>query len=347
MSKRTLKLGNDIFSKKLLNYVMVSPHYNTCKQWGENINIADNKTYYYAFLKAGCFLSRFLKLNTEESIINKVKDFKKTYLSIKEKGYLKEMELPYMERIIDGNMHYYGGICCKITVSGDFELWDGMHRISVCVALNLPISITIVEEHEHWQKTKEGLLKLHNGQKYLYQYIDHPDFHDWISFKDNIVKDFLLSELVYGNVLDIGVCHGLSLYRLKMANKIQRGTGIEYDTNRYNIAKIIYDKIGLRLFDNIEGFLKDNIEHFNATLMLSVIHHIVRESGVIKAKEILYNISQISNRIIYEYPKANESIITDFGLQGFDFDKFMLEATGFRETHRFHLDRDIVVFDKN
>lgn len=347
VKNRILKLGNDIFSKKLLNYIEMSPHYNTCLQWNENIEIPNIKTYYYSFLKSGCFLAKFLKLETEELILDKVEDFKKIYISIKENGYLKELETDIITQEVNGHTHYYGKICCKIKKDGSFELWDGMHRISIKRALNLPIEITIIEEAENWQMIKKGLLNLHNGQKYLYQSIEHPDFFDWTVYNNNITKDFLLSELVSHNVLDIGACHGLTLFRLKYSNRITHGIGIESDPDRFNVAKIIFDKVGLDLFRDINVFLNQNKYIFNSILLLSVIHHLIRQLGEEKTKKILSDLAFITHKIIYECPKPGEPIIQEFGLVDFDFDKFIIEATGFKEKIRFKMNRDLVVLEKN
>jgi hypothetical protein len=111
------------------------------------------------------------------------------------------------------------------------------------LALGEEIKITIVEENEAWLKLKEDLRKISGNSNFLYQQIPHPDFNEWGVYKNNITKDFLISELVYGNVMDIGICHGGTLYRLKLANRISNGTGIEVDETRYKIAKIIFDKI--------------------------------------------------------------------------------------------------------
>lgn len=345
--KRILKLGNDFFSKELLNYIEMSPHYNTCLQWNRNIDILNTDTYYYYFLKSESFLARYLKLDKEELVLEKVEDFKNIYLSIQEKGYLKELEPELIRKEIGSITHYYGGICCKIKQDGSFELWDGMHRASVKRALNIPIEITIVEEHDTWKNIKDGLLRLHNGQKYLYQSINHPDFYDWTVYHNNKIKDFLLSELVSKNVLDIGVCHGLTLCRLKMSNRITNGTGIENDPDRFNLSKLLFDKMGLKLFNDIEIFLKQNTEIFNAVLLLSVIHHFIRQSGKEKTKQIFSDLSKITNKIIYECPSPDEPIINEFGLSDIDFDKFIIEATGFKEKLRFRFSRDLVVLEKN
>lgn len=347
MSERILKLGNDFFSKELLNYIEMSPHYNTCLQWNENIDILNNKTYYYSFLKSGSYLAKYLKLDTENKILDKVEDFKNLYNSIKKNGYLKELEPELIRRKIGDVAHYYGGTCCKIKYDGSLELWDGMHRSAIKKSLNIPIEIIIVEEHSDWKNIKEGLLRLHNGQKYLYQSIDHPDFYDWTVYHDNKIKDFLLSEIVSENVLDIGVCHGLTLCRLKLSNRITSGTGIESDPDRFNLAKLLFNKAGLNLFNSIDTFLNQNSGKFNAILLLSVMHHFIRQYGKEKAKQILSDLSKITNKIIYECPAPGEAIINEFGLSGIDFDKFIIEATGFKEKERFRMKRDLIILENN
>jgi hypothetical protein len=288
----------------LKNRIIDFPHYKTVKQWIEDKNVLMEKTAYYKWLKDQLIADGSVwngVLKDEKDIIRQYENFKKLFEIA---PHFKNAEPFY--RIVNNNIHYYGPICIKIKDDGNFDIWDGMHRISILSAINHPINFTICERHEEWQKLLNDLKKLYPIA--MYQAIPHPEFDDW-PCQNNNLKELQIIEIIKSNniksVLDFGSCHGHILYTLR--NLIKSAEGIEYNQIRYRVMKMIFDKIGFIAHnDDFFNIAEKYNKRVDCVFSLATFHHFAKENTLEKFKKLLEHIKRISNMLIYELPEQDE-----------------------------------------
>jgi hypothetical protein len=240
-------------------------------------------------------------LSTRKDIIRQYNNFK----------HLFEIAPNFVEeqpttRVIDGCSYYYGPICVKVRGSGEIRVWDGMHRISILLAMSQPITLTICEREDGWQQLLNDLKSLYPTM--MYQTIPHPDLVDWqccnYDAKERQIADIVTANSIK-SVLDLGSCHGHVLYSLK--NLLQSAAGVEYNPIRYRVLKLLFDKLGFEAHNaNIFDVASKTTKHFDCVFALAVFHHFAKENPIEKFESLLDYISKISENLLYELPEAGE-----------------------------------------
>ena len=304
MEYKIVTLGNDPWSEDLKRQIADFPHYKTAKEWIENINIPMEETTYYKWLQHQLDTSGSVWngiLSSKEDITRQYNNFKRLF----EIAPNFKIVLP-ISRIINGVTHYFGPICTKIADNGDINIWDGMHRISILHALNQPIQFTICERQEKWQSLVDDIKALYPSL--LYQAIPHPDFAD-CEHCFNDAKEAHIADIVKAHniksVLDLGSCHGHTLYSIR--NLLESATGVEYNAIRYRVLRLLFNKIGFESYHtNIFDVVSQNSKHFDCVFALAVFHHFARENPIEKFEELLGRIRSISNMLLYELPEPSE-----------------------------------------
>ena len=296
-------LGDDPWSEELKLELVNSPHYKTVKQWIEDKNAIMEETAYYKWLKHqldadGSVWCGILK--NDEDIARQHDNFKRLFSTAP-----NFVEKPLTSEVVNGQTHYYGPICVKIANNGKITIWDGMHRISILLALNLPIQFTICERQKGWQKIVDDLKAL--CPTIMYQPVPHPDFEDWACC-NNDIKELQIANIVkehnIKSILDLGSCHGHTLYSLR--NIIESAVGVEYDQRRYAIMKLLFDKLGFESHNANMFDIRRSETHFDCVFALAVFHHFSKENPIEKLIELLDHIKRISNTLLYELPEPDE-----------------------------------------
>lgn len=301
---KQITLGNDVWSEKFIKIITTQlPHYKTTLMWKKNINIKMEDTPYYKHFynilqNRGTIWNGII--NTKQELIKQYNNFKEMFTiapNWKEKNY-----------IVYHNNMYFGKNTCYIKNNGDFELYDGRHRISIKLALEMPINLTICKREHKWEKLVKDLEKLY-PTKQLYQSIPHPEFNDWKCFRDN-TKENILQEIVekykIKNVLDCGSCHGYTLYKLR--NLIEKGTGVEYNNTRFLITKLLFNKIGFSVHNtNVLNYLLENNIFYDSIFCLAIFHHLMKENSREQFELFLKKIKNNCKILVYSLPQSNET----------------------------------------
>jgi phospholipid N-methyltransferase len=301
---KVVNLGCDPWSEELKLKILEFPHYKTAKMWIENIDIAMVETPYYQWLKNELDINGSVWngiLNNEYDITKQYENFKRLFRIAP-----NFVEHEMMNRVINGCTHYFGPICVKIENDGGISIWDGMHRISILFALGYPIRFTICERQDKWQKIVDDLRQLY--PTLMYQSIPHPDFEDW-NYCNNDIKELAIKGIVeehkIKSVLDLGSCHGHVLYSIKKL--LNSAIGVEYNRTRYNVLKLLFDKIGfVARNDNFFDVVEQCSQSVDCVFALAVLHHFSKENPIEKFEKLLDHIRRISNMLLYELPEPNE-----------------------------------------
>ncbi|MFA5767540.1 MAG: class I SAM-dependent methyltransferase, partial [Candidatus Paceibacterota bacterium] len=273
-------------------------------QWMLNIDIPMEETEYFKWLETQLITNGSVwngLLNNREDVIRQYDRFKDLFRIAPN---FDEHEL--ISRVINSTAYYYGPICVKVRNDGSLTIWDGMHRISILSALSLPIQFTICERQDKWQNLMDDLKSLYPAS--LYQAIPHPDFEDWPYF-NNDLKESQIADIVKSNgiksVLDLGSCHGHILYSLR--DLLESATGVEYNVVRYNILKLLCDRLGFESYNtNIFDAVSNANTQFDCVFALAVFHHFTKENRIGKFEELLDNIQAASDMLLYELPEQGE-----------------------------------------
>lgn len=348
MIYKVVELKDDIWSLKLIDEIKKSPHYQTVILWKENINIDPEKTPYYQWLleiikKRGSVWNGILK--TRKDILKQYNNFKKMFLNAP-----KWDNDPVHKRYIDGQIWYFGDYPTKIKNNGDIELYDGRHRLSILLALNLIPKITICNREGEWAIIKENLKQIY-PDKSLYQPIAHPDYQDWKQGRDN-EKDKILKNIIVKydieSVIDLGICHGYSLYFLR--DLLIKGIGIENTKERFKIANIVLQKCGFECYnDDIYNFIKNYNKTVDCIFALAVFHHFMKQNSKKTFDLLLDNISKKCKFLIYELPNSKEPLYEWIYPEiKENIDRYIQEKIGFKllETHVIN-GRNINILSKN
>ena len=304
MKYKKILLGNDPWSETFKDYIKSLPHYETVMLWkmnltqGVDIKLTPYYQHYLAVLKADGTIWNGI-INTEEELLKMALNFKDMY----DKRYNWRHTVPEIQISEDGQW-FYGDLPVRIENNGDFYLYDGYHRISILLAYDMPISLTIVKREYEWQRMYEDLDELYSEHS-LYQPIDHPDFNDWIcdrgDKKEQVLRK-IVKEFNIKSVIDCGVCHGFTLYKLR--DLIVKGVGLEYNRTRYDATKIVYDKIGFEVRKlNIMDFESRTVD---AVFALAVFHHLMRQHSKKDFEGLVKAMVWGGKHLIYSLPEKDE-----------------------------------------
>jgi len=344
---KIITLSNDPWSTNLLDFIKLSPHFLTAKQWDENIDTSLESTFYFKWLmtmfdRDGTVWNGILK--NKNDIINRCIEYKKMYLVTPKWDESREIY-----KKVENSDHYYGYRPVKVHNDGMINVWDGMHRISLLASKNLPIEVTICERLLEWNTLYKELEDLYPN-KFLYQPILHPDFSDWTfstdGRKEQIICDFFKKNKV-DSVLDVGTCHGFTLYKLK--DLIKKGIGIEDNITRFKIANLLLKKIGFDCYNNNAIDYIKHSEYVDCTLCLAMFHHISRLYPIEVFDEFLRTVAQKTKFLIYTLPQPNEEQFTWlYESKRSNIDEYILQTTNFKTKEIIKTNsRDVKILEKN
>jgi len=309
--RKKVLLGNDPWSQQFIKLIKSLPHYRTLIQLQNNPAMPMEHTDYYKWLsdeltKNGTVWDGIL--NNKEDIIKQYKNFINMYEMAPNWKTLKDdngEKILYQK--IKNHYHYYGHYPVRINDKGYFSLYDGHHRIAILLFMKKPVELTICERSPNWEKLINELKNMYKG-KNLYQPIPHPDFNNWNSSRDNKKENILKTVSMKYNLhsmIDLGICHGYTLYELK--DVVKKGIGVESNPIRYKIANMLLSNIGFSCFnEDIFSFIKHNNDEVDCILALAVFHHFFSNHSLNEFKEFLKLISQKTKYLIYELPHSKE-----------------------------------------
>lgn len=302
MKYKKILLDNDPWSETFKEHIKHLPHYKTVMLWKSNPNLAIKDTPYYQHYidilkREGTIWSGII--NNEEELLKMALNFKDMY----NKRFNWRPTVPEIQISEDGSW-FYGDYPVLIKNNGDFMLFDGHHRIAILLAFDKPVNLTIVKRDLLWKDLCDSLDRLYTNHS-LYQPIDHPDFNDWVCDRGdkkervlrNIVKEFGIK-----SVIDCGVCHGFTLYKLR--DLIEKGNGLEYNTTRFLTTKMVYNKIGF--ITHLSNIMDFNFIKRDAIFALAVFHHLMRQHERFDFEILVTKMAQSCKYLIYSIPKKDE-----------------------------------------
>jgi len=299
-------LGNDPWSETLKRETRKTPHYQLLRELEIDPNIKMEDTSYHQWLMKG------LKRNGSVwGLLYNKNDIDKQYNRYVE--LIKNPELGESNKTTligkesKNGMLYYGPYPTIIKADGTFRLTDGRHRIAIKLFNNNSIELTICERDVIWSKLINDLKALYVDKK-LHQPFDHFDFKDCESNRDNEVEkklDQIFTDFNVKNVLDLGICHGYTVYKLK--HHLNWAIGVEYNKTRYQISKALFDQLGFTTHNmNIVDFMEKYNTRTDCILSIAVLHHILRQKPINKVNSFLEKISKFTKMFIYTLPEPGE-----------------------------------------
>jgi len=299
------ELGKDPWSESFKKRIRSFAHYKTLQQLKDTPDIKMEDTHYYQWL-----MNIFLRDKTVWGILNSVEDIKKQYNKFM--GLIQNPDLGdaadnvLVSQVKNGVTYYYGHYPVRINADGSFKLMDGHHRIAIKLFNNEPIKLTICDRDSEWIKLIEDLEVLYQGKR-LYQPVDHPDFRNWHSGRDNRIEselDSIFKELGVKSVLDLGICHGYTLYQLR--HHLDWAVGVEYNDVRARISDALFKQLGFRVeCTNIIDFIRKREKSVHCVLALAVFHHIAKQHRS-EFDEVLQKIAKKAKVLAYTLPEKGE-----------------------------------------
>lgn len=291
-------LGDDPWSMTFKNSIMTWPHYQTAIMWKHDLSIPVEDTPYYRGLMLtldyyGSVWNGIIKSKT--GVLAQCHKFKEMFLTA------PNWQTPNLHT---RGQHFYGPISVKILDEGEIDVFDGFHRLSILLALDLPLRVCICSRSKEWENIIEGIKSL--NEKTLYQKILHPDFYDWPAYdrsdKVKAIRSFMPG--IY-SVLDLGTCYGYLLHELR--HNISSATAVESNPPRYAIAKPMLQLLRFETYnrDMLEHLLVDN-KQYDIVWALAVFHHFSRANPFEKFELLIQKIKEKAPRLIYELPSPGE-----------------------------------------
>lgn len=346
MNCKKIMIKDDPWSLSFIDRMKDLSRYKTTMLWKENIDIPIQETpYYQKFLmilqKQGTIWNGII--NSDSELIKQCLNFKNMFINTPN---WKTYNPPIIYHA-DSQM-YFGDFTAIINEHGEIILHDGHHRIACLLAHKMPLYVNVCMTANNIQKLHNDIVQLYNGS-IIYQPIVHPFFNDLQASRDNSQEDILRKIIIKFNissVLDCGICHGYTLYTLR--DLIRNGTGLEYNQTRYEISKLIFDKIGFQCYKEpiIDFILNTNLK-YDAVFCLNVLHHIIKESGKEGLNSLLLKIKTNTKYFIYSLPESHESQFMWMGELRNTINKYIRDQLGFNQQEIYPLkNRKIIVLFK-
>lgn len=261
-------------------------------QWGRKV-VARGDWWY------GCEKWKGVHRARERCIQARQKQVINLYRSIKEKGYDGSAISIFFDK-----------------VTGQVNVYDGFHRLSIMKYLGLQAAMNCVVSHHHPDPNQRGdfpltetLEKLNSG-KNLYQPLNDPRVGDWHVWRpDTQIRISILmnDNLVPGSVVDVGCDTGYISRALARAG--HQVTALDGNPKRLAVARYIATIKNVEM-DFIEGRWQHELKgrKFDNILMLSVLHHDILASGVDTTFKSLQILRGSCKRLIIEMPLAAQGV---------------------------------------
>jgi len=309
-------LGSDPWSTDLINYIKQTPHYDLLVQL-ESPNFILEETSYYKMLieniNDGTVWGKLLR--NIDGVKQQCNEFIELYRSIKNNGFVNTGNYISIYRPDINYTHFYGDLICGIHNDGSLEILDGLHRFAILIYLDRidEIKFVVTFRQSEWEDFYNNVKK-HYKNIGLYQPIDHPDFSNWVVYRDDRKEKFLLNFVKEHKLIsayDLGCCFGFTLSRIKKGldsnSQYAWCRAVELDPIRYNIASVILKKqnISCQCTDMLK-FMQSQEYCVDLILALSSLHHFMRYHPIEEFDELLGLISAKTHRFIYEVPEPFE-----------------------------------------
>jgi len=310
-------IQDDPWSETFKNKIKSTPHYKTVLQWKENIDIDLRETCYCQWLlKALQQFDNIIwngQIKNEEDVLKQCEKFKDMFKVAP--NWVEKNEIETSVSKSDDNVwfvksgevtYFFGPITVRVDQFGDFTISDGNHRLALLLANGLPIEVVICERHEKWKDVIESVNKLY--PMVMYQPFRHPEFNDRKTSRSGITEkiiDKIVDDCSIKSVLDLGCCHGETLYALR--NKITLGVGIESNEDRLKLVSLLFSKLKFEFSgEDIYDFLKKDTRQYDAIFVLAVFHHFMYFNPKEKFIDLLETICNKTNILLYELPEPHE-----------------------------------------
>ena len=354
MEYKLITLQDDCWSESLKNYIRSLAHYKTVLLWENKTKVELTETPYYLSLL------KHLKVNgqvwggilkTEQDVLKQTKSFFEMYQICPNWATDTTYKFKINHRVCDNKDWYFGYYPVQVHNNGELELYDARHRLAILMAKNLELpQLTLCKREIGWQKIYDDILTLYPN-KHLYQPIMHPDFQEFNQGRtvdkeiqiESIVKQYKIN-----SVIDLGICHGYTLYSLR--NVLKSAIGIEYNQERYAIARIVLEACAFQCYhSDILDYLIKNPKPVNCIFALAVFHHFLKQNSMWKFNELLKHIAKNTKYLLYEIPNKTEPRFEWIPkeLQE-DFNEHIQKKMDFAEIFRFiHNGKDVILLKKN
>jgi len=343
---KKIKISDDPWSESFKEKIRLTPHYKTALQWKQDIDIDLSETFYYnwlleSFKRIGKVWDGQIK--TEKDILVQCKKFRDLFKiapNWDESSEIQVVESKSQDNVWFVNqgkvLYFFGPITVRIDEFGDFVVSDGNHRLALLLVNDLPIEVVICERHEKWKEVISSVDKLY--PIVMYQPFRHPEFSDRKCSRSGITEEIVKSvvdKYQIKTVLDLGCCHGETLYALR--NMINLGVGVESNEDRLKLISLLFSKLKFEFSsDDIHDFLKNDDRKFDMILVLAVFHHFMYFNSKEKFIELLELITSKTKFLMYELPEPNEP---QYAWMYKDFDAHSFIQSYFKHVEFFKKDR--------
>lgn len=354
MEIKTVRLSNDPWSMALLNKIKTSAHYATLAVWEKNKNIPMNRTPYWQWLM-GVLKTKGTVwggvLNSEDDVNKRCEIFK----SMVDAAPNWKVPESVITRTVNANGRletwHYGPVCVRVEDDGHFTLFDGNHRLAILLFKNMPISVRISERSEAWSDLVLSVEKLYPTGA-VYQPIPHPEFSDWKSSLDTTKERFLegwMTKNGVRDVVDLGTCHGYTMYELR--HVIKKGTGVESDELRTRIVDLVLGHIHMESVRcSIEDYLARLAAgrvHRQCIMALNVLHHVMKFNDRTKFERMMSGVKNNCDYFIYSLPVEREGQVAWMYDEARRNPNYISEITGMVEVESLQMKiRKLVILKK-
>jgi len=305
---KKILIQTDPWSEEFKSSIRSSPHYKTILQWQENATIPLQQTLYYKWLmdiinETGTVWEG--QLNNEQDVLSQCVKFKDMY-SVAPKWDERDDVIRMVISKNNGLRYYFGPITVRINETGDIIVSDGNHRLACLLALDLPITVTICERHPKWVGVIDCVNRLY--PEVLYQPFRHPEFSDRKCSRtgrtEQIVND-VVDKYNVKSILDLGCCHGETLYSLR--GKIKTGIGVESDRDRFKLTSLLFSKIGFKCAHaDIYDYVQKDVQRYDMILSLATFHHFMFYNAKERFLDLMSMVAKKTNMLMYELPEPHE-----------------------------------------
>ena len=316
MENKKILIQDDPWSESFKSKIRATPHYKTVLQWKENIDIPLCQTFYYIWMTEtlrdkGTIWEGLI--NTEQDVIKQCENFRNMFNVAPNWEESKEVVSTQVKSndkiwfVKNGEVFYFfGPITVRVDELGDFVVSDGNHRLAILLGKDLPISVMICERHEKWQDVNGIIEKLY--PVVMYQPFRHPEFFDKKCSRSGVTEvivNDVVDKFKVSSVLDLGCCHGETLYSLR--KKISFGVGVESNEDRLKLVSLLFSKIKFEFSgEDIYNFLMKDEKQYDLVLALAIFHHFMFFNSKEKFLNLLDVICTKTKMLMYELPEPGE-----------------------------------------
>ncbi|CCB91375.1 putative uncharacterized protein [Waddlia chondrophila 2032/99] len=199
-------------------------------------------------------------------------------------------------------------LVAKNAFSDYYEIVDGIHRLAIDYVKGEKEAECRLSSEQPMTLLQKLILgnAWTPGQKLLYQPIQAPELESFTLVRKCTDRFKLMQKMIdsYGwdflgkKYLDLGCSYGFFMNRMEALG--MRSYGVDSCPNSIILAQVCYQQPRERLLClSLENFFELNEEKYHAVSLLSVLHHFLLGRGKMTAKQLIYEVDKITEKVLF------------------------------------------------